>query len=122
MAKITIITIKNKGAKNMPNERVILIKGDAGKWYDQAIFIVKQNTPAEKIPKDFVLEAENIIRSYLIKKKKNAGNNKAGLPQISKPALTARPVRNKKFDKILNIIMLLGCVVIAAALMYGFFG
>jgi len=109
----------------MPNDRVILIKGDADKWYDQAIFILNQDTPSEKIPKDFVREAENIIRSYLVKKRKNAGLAKAYaavVPQGSKPALVTRPVNNKKFDRLLNIMMFSGCLVIAALLMYGIFG
>lgn len=47
------------------NDRVVLIKGDNSKWYEQAIFIIKKDAPASKIPVDFVLEAENIINSYM---------------------------------------------------------
>jgi hypothetical protein len=108
----------------MANERVILIKGEAGKWYDQAIFIVNKNTPPNQIPKDFVREAENIIKNYLTNQKKQAGLTKAyaaSVPPGSKPALVSRPAKSKRFDTVLNMVMLLGCITIAAVLLFGYF-
>jgi hypothetical protein len=105
------------------NDRVILVKGGANKWYDQAIFIVNKNLPSDKIPKDFVREAENIIRDFMDKKNKQAGLVKAyaaSVPPESKPAIVPRPVKgNKRFDTILNMVMLLGCITIAAVFLYG---
>jgi hypothetical protein len=111
----------------MLNERVILIKGDAGKWYDQAIFIVNKNVPKDKIPKDFVREAENIIRSYMHKSKQTelVKAYSASTPpnaSMTRPALTTRPVGSKRFDTFLNMVMLLGCVTIAAVLLFGLLG
>lgn len=119
-------------------ERVILIKGDESKWYEQAIFIVNQNTPQDKIPKDFVAEAEKIIHNH-VHKKYNKQNN-VGIAYASAPAATAVPAqhtlqkkaainnkmnnkkKNKQFDYILNTVMAIGCFVIAAVIMWGLFG
>ncbi|MDR1665178.1 MAG: hypothetical protein LBR83_09725 [Clostridiales bacterium] len=100
------------------SERVILIKGDATKWYDQAIFIVNKEIPPEKIPVDFVSEAEKIINNYLVKK------SRAGLHQFKQSAApakagAARKTGKSRFDFILNMVTLLGCVVIAGALFFG---
>lgn len=94
------------------NERVILIKGDASKWYDQAIFIVNKKLPPEKTPVDFVAEAEKIINSYMTKK-----NN---TPPLYKPVPKTRAT--KQFDFVLNIVMLVGCLAIAGAFLFGMAG
>jgi len=115
-------------------ERVILIKGDESKWYEQVIFIVNQNTPKEKIPVDFVAEAERIIYNHIRKgygkhTANGIGVAYASAPKQSNTAVAAppkrvnkKPVKNKRFDFILNTIMAIGCFVIAAALLWGFFG
>ena len=111
-------------------ERVILIKGDGTKWYNQAIFIVNQDTPRNKMPVDFVAEAERIINSYMARGQKTApssigGGNLATAPvavaTLPKPATRAvRPVKkNKKLDFVLNFIMVLACVAIVATFVYG---
>ena len=48
-------------------KKVILINGDKSNWYDQVIFIVKENKE-ENMPKNLVLEAEKIINEYISKK------------------------------------------------------
>ncbi|WP_250277798.1 hypothetical protein [[Clostridium] colinum] len=48
-------------------KKVILISGNKSNWYDQVIFIVKENKQ-ENIPKNLVLEAEKIINEYISKK------------------------------------------------------
>ena len=92
------------------NERVILIKGDPTKWYNQAIFIVKKEIPANKIPVDFVAEAERIINNYLV------GQSRKNPKEIqNKPVV--RQKKKSRFDFVLNIVMLAGCLVIAGMLL-----
>jgi len=113
-------------------ERVVLIKGDATKWYEQAIFIVNKDIPPEDIPVDFVAEAEKIINNYIMKKRqkaytafaptKNSNVAIATAPISTTPA----PVRKKAkkrgwFDFMLNAFMVFGCVAIVLILLFGFF-
>ena len=67
-------------------ERVILIKGDESKWYEQAIFIVNQNTPKEDMPVDFVSEAEKIIHNHVKKKYGVYKGNSVGIAYAPTPA------------------------------------
>ena len=111
-------------------ERVILIKGDASKWYDQAIFIVNQDTPQDKIPEDFVAEAEKIIYNHIQKGYKqvsaNVGIAYATSPKQSVPIPTTPKrykkvhVKNKRFNFTLNTLTAIGCFLLAAVLMWGF--
>lgn len=48
-------------------KKVILINGNNSKWYEQVIFIVKDQK-TNNIPKNLVLEAEKIINEYMDKK------------------------------------------------------
>lgn len=48
-------------------ERVVLVKGNGARWYEQAIFIVNKNAPEESIPIDFIAEAERIIDEFNLK-------------------------------------------------------
>lgn len=117
-----------------PTERVILVKGDSTKWYNQAIFIVNRNTPATKMPVDFVAEAERIIYNHVTKQKKHA--MAGGAPaEYTSPAPKVLPApanyntpatrtgtKTKcasKFDFVLNVIMILACVAIVAVFVYG---
>jgi len=112
-------------------ERVILLKGDATKWYDQAIFIVNQNAPPGKMPVDFVAEAERIINSYMAKEKRPPISNGAGgvatTPHLHSTAVKALPVKApakakaKKggFDFMLNLMMILACIAIVVVFLYG---
>lgn len=95
-------------------ERVILIKGDRSKWYDQAIFIMKKNIPTNKIPVDFVAEAERIISDR---------NGAAQLPGIGKLPADKPVCKNSSsgFDLFLNVVMLLGCLALAGILAYHYF-
>ena len=113
-------------------ERVILVKGDHTKWYNQAIFIVNQNTPQEKMPMDFVAEAERIINNYMVKSKSNislSGGNLATAPvsvaTLPRPAqVAAKPIKKKgsKVDFVLNFLMLMACAAIVAVIVYGMLG
>jgi hypothetical protein len=111
-----------------PTERVILIKGDATKWYNQAIFIVNQNTPATKMPVDFVAEAEKIIYNHMARQKHPATLKKVAAPAASicpelPPSRAAQPRSAKKkaskFDFVLNLVMILACIAIVAVFTYG---
>jgi len=121
------------------SERVILIQGDAEKWYDQAIFIVKPENKRGDIPHDMVTEAERIIYGYLNKNKKPlpSGFPKAGVVGYASGAAgangadfanginTANASFGKKnkasrlLDYLLNILMVLACLALAGVLMYG---
>ena len=117
------------------NERVIVLKGDNTKWYNQAIFIVDKNTPARKMPVDFVAEAEKIINNYMVKERD--GLPSPVVPQLPAPSpYTAQAVQAAKaahvavpktkekkqgsmFDLTLNLIMILACIAIVAVFVYG---
>lgn len=123
-----------------PSERVILVKGDATKWYNQAIFIVNQNAPATKMPVDFVAEAERIIFNHISSQKKRALADSTVATQgaytshgpmdsyASAPGRkTTAPARRSAargrattFDFVLNVVMILACIAIVAVLVYGF--
>ena len=106
-----------------PNERVILIKGDAGQWYNQAIFIVNKDISPNKMPVDFVAEAEKIIFNYIHKKDKPSvavAVPKPVVPKSAPPKQRPAKMTNKGFDLMLNIVMLAGCAVIAGILLFGF--
>ena len=115
-------------------ERVILIKGDGTKWYNQAIFIVNKDTPKDNMPMDFVAEAEKIINNYMIRNKNAAppaplaigGGNLAAAPvavaALPKSArVGGRNVKKKtsKVDFVLNLLMILACMAIVAVFAYG---
>jgi len=103
-------------------ERVILIQGDANKWYDQAIFIVKHHAPGHQIPIDMVAEAEKIIENYMVK------NNKPlpvgfPAPSVKGYGLDASGTKKRRFSKrwdfFINILMMLACLAIAGIFLYG---
>ena len=117
-------------------ERVILIKGDATKWYDQAIFIVNQNTPPERMPVNFVAEAEKIITNYLEREKKSPlaiGKGQVSSAPVPAPAhmhhhtsaartqpKAAKPGKKSgKADFVINMLMILACIAIVAVFVYG---
>ncbi|MCL2373053.1 MAG: hypothetical protein FWC78_06590 [Defluviitaleaceae bacterium] len=91
-------------------ERVILIKGDHKKWYNQAIFIINPATTKEQLPTDLVAEAEKIIANYMTKPPP-APNTVISAQQNNK--------KTKRLDFALNIIMMLICIAIVAVIVYG---
>ena len=110
-------------------ERVVLVQGDADKWYEQAIFIV--NPAAEgKMPVDFVAEAEKIIDEYNLKRaaKRNsstivphaspvaqnsAGANFAPTELEKEKNPTGRKIRP------VGLLMIFACIIIAAIFTFG---
>ena len=111
-----------------PAERVILVKGDSTKWYNQAIFILNKDTPATKMPVDFVAEAEKIIYNHMKKKAAAPAAYTSHAQKISQAvpsncnAPATRTGTKKKastFDFMLNIMMILACIAIVAVFAYG---
>ena len=107
------------------NERVVVIKGDATKWYSQAVFIINPGTPAEKIPIDFVAEAENIIFNYMARKHKNMDSLHAYMDYCPPPAIVTapdkRPAIKKRFRRefMLYMLMIAACIAMAAVFAFG---
>ena len=111
------------------NERVVVIKGDASKWYSQVVFIMNPNTPASKIPVDFVAEAEKIIYKHMVKKNKLAGDSiHAYLPDYyTPPAIITAPAKRSvtkdkkhvRFDLLLYVLMIAACIAMAVVFAVG---
>ncbi|MDR1690157.1 MAG: hypothetical protein LBS21_16365 [Clostridiales bacterium] len=116
------------------NDRVVLIKGDNSKWYEQAIFIIKKGTEDSRLPVDFVLEAEKIIDSYMRRTDKGAagfwaqnGKKDAALvKEAKKPAAvranaqkSAVTVKKKGFEDYIPYIAMIVCCLILGYIVYG---
>lgn len=103
-------------------EKVILIKGGQSNWYEQAIFIVKQNPPHNKIPMDFVKEAEKIIEQYMRTGKSTTRCEPVILSQPVQPLQKGKvAAKRNSFDILLKKVMLVGCVTLAMVLAYHWF-
>jgi len=89
-------------------ERVVLVKGGENNWYEQAIFIVNQD--AEKMPTDFVAEAERIIREHSL------GYTKAS-SLVHNSSVVQRDVKKPNF--LLHGLMILASAVIVGVLVFG---
>lgn len=107
---------KSIGGLKLDNKRVILINGDNNKLYEQAIFIMKNNTKAN-ISINFVDEAEKIINNYssvgginLQSKLRNVGHNEE-FELISKANKKSRD-----FETTLNAVMLMFCIILLCGL------
>ena len=93
--------------------KVILINGDNSKFFDQAIFIVKKNIPENKIPVDFVAEAEKIIGLHLSKKRRGLDTYIRFAPEFELDMVKeelARKKRSVRFHLLLNIVLLSLCI------------
>lgn len=114
----------------MRDKRVIVVDGINGKWYEQAIFIVK---PGFDAPVDLVCEAEKIIGEYISRQtpqKCSAASEVAATSEL--PRIPARDIilsqritpkkPGKAIDIVLNAIMLLCAVTLAGLLAYAFWG
>ncbi len=106
----------------MQNDRVILIKGDNSKWYEQAIFIVRRNVPQNKLPVDLVAEAEKIVNSYIPRQRDlvPALNYTPKIPKSTSTTVSKK--NNNNFDLFLNVIMLCSCLFLVGILLFSFFG
>jgi len=95
-------------------ERVILVKGDASKWWEQAIFIVSASAEAEKMPTDFVSEAEKIVTEYNLRRV-----NKQTTPVIYPPISVQTSAKKRRADFALSFLMGVACFVVVALLIFG---
>ena len=116
---------------NDTNRKVVLLKGDSTKWYEQAIFIMRSGASESEI--DFVLEAEKIINSQglhnSISKKYDAHNFFTTAPATTLPAPAPSPAakqkesaktqaKNANLDFKLNLGLLFIGLLIAAVIVY----
>ncbi len=100
-------------------KKIILIKGGKSRWFEQAIFILKDKEKAKNMPKNFVEEAEKIINNYMIRNYSSECN-------VIESYTNAKNVGNsihskakkKKFDKFLNVLIILSCILIGLILYY----
>ena len=107
------------------DKKIILIKGGKSGWFEQAIFILKDKGQRKNMPKNFVEEAEKIINNYMIKKYSNGTKLNSAYSQ-TKPKHSRQEIKTdakkrgkrKKYDKILNISVILCCVLIGLILYY----
>ena len=96
--------------------KVVLINGDNSKFFDQAIFIVKKNIPENKIPVDFVTEAERIISVHLSKKRRSRDTYIHFAPEFELDMVKeelARKKRGIKFHIMLHFTLLTACITLA---------
>ena len=102
----------------LTNEKVIVVQGDASKWYSQAVFIMNQGPLAEKTPVDLVAEAEKIIFNYVAKKRKYTGESTRAYLEYKPPTIISaeykKPVaeekRRFKLSFLLYGLMMLACI------------
>ena len=111
------------------NERVVVIKGDATKWYSQAVFVINPSAPADKIPIDFVAEAEKIIHSYMVRKHKSLDSLHDYMDYCAPPAILVVPGKpavkaRKGFwrDIVLYVLMAAACIAMTAIFAFGLLG
>ena len=108
------------------NRRVVMVKGDGDKWYEQAIFIVRpgyENT-RQRETVDFVREAENIAigrsgMSLIIDERGGMRPPSTQIPQINRPTEAKAPKKQRRgFDFKLNLFLVCSCLVLAGVIMY----
>jgi len=95
--------------------KVVLINGDNSKFFDQAIFIVKKNVPENKIPVDFVAEAERIISMHLAKKRRGHDTYIHFAPEFELDMVKdelARKKRGAKFHMLLHFVLISTCIIL----------
>jgi len=102
--------------------KVVLLKGEADKWYEQAIFILRAGADENNI--DFVKEAEMIMNSQalhtsIIEKYEKHAAYAPVAPLRQKPVAdiaVKRPTSKGRTDFVLNV----GLVVTGIALLFVF--
>lgn len=108
------------------DKKIILIKGGKSGWFEQAIFILKDKEERKNMPKNFVEEAEKIINGYMMKKYSNSSKLNSAYSKTEPQFQNKKQLKNstgikakkKKYDKILNISIILCCVLIGLILYY----
>ena len=102
------------------DDRIILVEGDSSKWYEQAIFIVRKNVPRNKVPVDFVAEAEKIVNNYMNLKSSHVPHMSRESVIVGHKISERRPSSKKRngFDTFINSVLFLGCIALLGLLMY----
>lgn len=105
------------------DKKIILIKGGKSGWFEQAIFILKDKEQRKNMPKNFVEEAEKIINNYMMKRYSGASAPVSAYqqakPEKKKEAKgNGRSEKRGKYDKLLNISVILCCILIGFILYY----
>ena len=96
--------------------KVVLINGDNSKFFDQAIFIVKKNIPENKMPVDFVAEAERIISMHLTKKRRSHDTYIHFAPEFELDMVKeelAKKKRGLKIHMLLHFMLISTCITLA---------
>lgn len=118
---------------NDANRKVVLLKGDSTKWYEQAIFIMRSGADASEI--DFIKEAEKIINSQGLHNsisQKYEGHNfiaPAAVAAVVQPAPAIKQKntpkhtesKNANLDFKLNLGLLFIGLVLVAIIAYNIF-
>lgn len=96
----------------MGDRRVILIKGDCTKWYDEVIFIVKSNA---SVPQSPAAEAERIIRNYMASKYARGTSVKNLMDKSSAKKEYKKNVKknNVYINKVIDVCLILVLLVLA---------
>ncbi|MCL2854215.1 MAG: hypothetical protein FWE21_01190 [Defluviitaleaceae bacterium] len=97
--------------------KVVMLRGNKDKWYEQAIFILREGAAQGEM--DCIKEAERIV---------SGGAMPVALPyvqpqaqmQTKKDGATAPPKKGKKLDGMLNVALLLTGVALVALIAYHF--
>lgn len=101
--------------------KVVLLKGGQDKWYEQAIFILKDSVRGDEVSIDFVKEAEKIINGQNLQNKvANKYNEMAAAPAVPKPAKSKQPPKKSKFDSFLNATIVITAIVLLTLFAYHF--
>ncbi|MCL2350656.1 MAG: hypothetical protein FWC67_04165 [Defluviitaleaceae bacterium] len=106
--------------------KVVLLKGDSNKWYEQAIFIMRPHAAQEDI--DFLKEAEMIMNSNTVQHKLIEQYEKMGAhaplaplsPPPAPPQAKKAPPRKSRFDAMLNFTLIVTGIALVAVFAYNF--
>jgi len=114
----------------MENKRVVFINGDSSSWFEQAIVIVKDGQKHDcfesgRPTPNLVEQAERIVNGYNpFKAYQNFAPRQITANPVSRGTGASKAAVSKKssapgksFDMMLNVVMLVGCVVLAGMLM-----
>ena len=102
-------------------ERVVLIKGDGTKWYEQAVFIVNSKFRKDAMPVDFIEEAEQIMREFNL----NCDNEAILATTENHHMFVKTQVPKKDAERkryLVPVVTALVCVAVAAVFVFGFLG